>query len=144
MREETCCRHIGYSYRLSARVLLYAPSHRQYSTYHSLYFTSRGALAGMKNSSMGPLHEGSIRRPIAPWANALTTELHLAPRRQELTDVSLTILHLMSHVYSFIAVMPAESLYFLCYDLISAISCLSRTNKQLSCYNGQLAIGNML
>ena len=29
---------------------------------------------------MGPPHEGSIRRPIAPWANALTTELHLAPR----------------------------------------------------------------
>ena len=24
-------------------------------------------------------HEGPIRRPIAPWANALTTELHLAP-----------------------------------------------------------------
>ena len=24
-------------------------------------------------------HEGSIRWPIAPWANALTTELHLAP-----------------------------------------------------------------
>ena len=24
-------------------------------------------------------HEGSIQRPIAPWANALTTELHLAP-----------------------------------------------------------------
>ena len=28
---------------------------------------------------MGPPHEGSIRRPIAPWANALTTELHLVP-----------------------------------------------------------------
>ena len=28
---------------------------------------------------MGPLHEGSIRRPIASWANALPTELHLAP-----------------------------------------------------------------
>ena len=27
-------------------------------------------------------HEGSIRRPIAPWANALTTELHLAPLYQ--------------------------------------------------------------
>ena len=27
---------------------------------------------------MGSPHEGSIRRPIAPWANALTTELHLA------------------------------------------------------------------
>ena len=26
-------------------------------------------------------HEGSIRRPIAPWANALTTELHLAPNK---------------------------------------------------------------
>ena len=24
-------------------------------------------------------HEGSIQRPIAPWANTLTTELHLAP-----------------------------------------------------------------
>ena len=24
-------------------------------------------------------HEGSIRRPIAPWANTFTTELHLAP-----------------------------------------------------------------
>ena len=28
---------------------------------------------------MGSPHEGSIRRPIGPWANALTTELHLAP-----------------------------------------------------------------
>ena len=33
---------------------------------------------------MGPLHEGSIRRPIAPWANALTTELHLAPSENEM------------------------------------------------------------
>ena len=28
-REETRCRHIGYSFRLAARVLLYASSHRQ-------------------------------------------------------------------------------------------------------------------
>ena len=46
VRKETRCRHIGYSYRLTARVLLYAPSHRQDSTYHSLCYTSRGALAG--------------------------------------------------------------------------------------------------
>ena len=46
--------------------LLYAPSHRQDNTYHSFYYTSRGSLAGMGNSSMGPLHEESIRRPIAP------------------------------------------------------------------------------
>ena len=72
-------RHLGYSLRLTARVLSYAPSHRQDSTYHSLCYTSRGALAGTRNSSIGSRHEGSIRRPIAPWANTLTTELHLAP-----------------------------------------------------------------
>ena len=71
MRKETRCHHIGYSYPLTARVLLYAPSHRQDNTYHGLCYTSRGALAGTRNSSMGPPHEGSIRRPIAPWANAL-------------------------------------------------------------------------
>ena len=79
VRKETRCHHIGYSFRLTARVLLYAPSHRQDSTYHDLCYTSHEALAGTRNSSMGPPHEGSIRRPIAPWANALTTELHLAP-----------------------------------------------------------------
>ena len=51
VREETRCRNIGYSFRLAARVLLYAPSNRQDSTYHSLCYTSRGALAGTKNSS---------------------------------------------------------------------------------------------
>ena len=62
----TSCRHMGYYFRLTARVLLYAPSHRQDCTYHSLCYTSRGALAGTRNSSMGPPHEGSIRRHIAP------------------------------------------------------------------------------
>ena len=37
---------MGYSFRLAARVLLCAPSHRQDSTYHSLWYTSGGALAG--------------------------------------------------------------------------------------------------
>ena len=66
VRKETRCRHIGYSFRLTARIILYAPSHRQDSTYHGLCYTSRGALAGTRNSSMGPLHKGPIRRPIAP------------------------------------------------------------------------------
>ena len=79
VRKETRCRHIDYSLRLAARVLLYAPSHRQDSTYHGLCYTSRGALAGTRNSSMCSPHEGSIRWPIAPWA--LTTELHLAPSK---------------------------------------------------------------
>ena len=71
VRKETRCCHIGYSYRLAARVLLYAPSHRQDNTYHGLCYTSRGALAWTRNSSMGPPHEGSIRRPTAPWAQLI-------------------------------------------------------------------------
>ena len=59
VRKETRCRHIGYSYRLTARVLLYAPSHKQDNTYHGFCYTSRGALVGTRNSSMGPPHEGS-------------------------------------------------------------------------------------
>ena len=43
VREETRCRHMGYSFQLAARVLLYASSHRQDDT-------SRGALAGTRNS----------------------------------------------------------------------------------------------
>ena len=45
---------MGYSLLLTARVLLYALSHRQDNTYLSLCYTSRGALAGTRNSSMGP------------------------------------------------------------------------------------------
>ena len=46
--------HMGYSFRLAARFFLYSPS-------HGLCYTSRGALAGTRNSSMGPAHEGLIR-----------------------------------------------------------------------------------
>ena len=86
VRKETRCRHIGYSYRLTARVLLYAPSHRQDNTYHGLCYTSRGALAGTRNSSMGPppwridptthrtMSERSISelRPAPWWEGRLT------------------------------------------------------------------------
>ena len=60
VRKETRCRHIGYSYRLTARVLLYASSHRQDNTSLEHCYISRGTLAGMRNSSMGPPQEGSI------------------------------------------------------------------------------------
>ena len=53
-REETHCRHMGYSFRLAARVLLYALSHRQDNTYHGLCYISHGALDGMRNISVGP------------------------------------------------------------------------------------------
>ena len=46
VRKETRCHHIGYSYRLTARVLLYAPSHRQDNT---------------------PIEENWLEREIAQW-----------------------------------------------------------------------------
>ena len=52
-REETRFRHMGYSFRLAARVLLYASTHREDNTYHGLYYISSGALVGTRNSSMG-------------------------------------------------------------------------------------------
>ena len=44
MVKETRCHHMGYSFRLTARVLLYEPSYRQDSTYHSLSYTSRSSI----------------------------------------------------------------------------------------------------
>ena len=69
VRKETRCRHIGYSFRLAARVLLYASSHRQDNTYHGLCYTSRGALAGTRNSSMG-----------SPWRIDPTTHRTMSER----------------------------------------------------------------
>ena len=81
VRDETRCRHIGYSFRLAARVLLYAPSHRQDSTYHGLCYTSRGALAGreiaqwvhpMKDRSDNPSHH---ERTLLPWSYISAVEI---------------------------------------------------------------------
>ena len=38
-------------------------------------------------------HEESIRRPIAPWVNVLTTELHLTPGKEESVLLNNTITH---------------------------------------------------
>ena len=54
VRKETRCRHIGYSFRLAARVILYASFHTHDNTYHDLCYTSRGTLARTRYSSMGP------------------------------------------------------------------------------------------
>ena len=69
----------GLLFPISSKVFfLYASSHRQGNTYHGLSYTSRGALAE-REIHLWVHHEGSIRRPFSPLANALTTELHLAP-----------------------------------------------------------------
>ena len=65
-RDKTRCRHMGYTFRLAARVLLYASSHRQDSTYHGLWC---GALAGTRNSSMNP-----------PWRIDPTTHRTMSER----------------------------------------------------------------
>ena len=68
MREEIRGRHMGYSFRLTARVILYAPPHRQDSTYHGICYISRGTLARTRNSSMGP------PRRIDPTTHHILTE----------------------------------------------------------------------
>ena len=69
----------GLFFAISSKgtIYMFHPSYRIAHT-NGLCYTSRGTLTGTRNTSMGPPHEGSIRRPIAPCANALTTELHLA------------------------------------------------------------------
>ena len=68
-REETRCRHMGYSFRLAGSVLLYASSHRQNITYHHLCYTCRGALARTRNSSMGL----PITKSANPYQNTTVT-----------------------------------------------------------------------
>ena len=62
VRDETRCRHMGYSFRLTARVLLYAPSHRQDSTYHGLCYTGHGALAGTGHHIPWPFIWNDLRQ----------------------------------------------------------------------------------
>ena len=45
---------MGYSFWFAATVLLYASSNIQDNTYHGLCYTTRGELAGTRNSSMCP------------------------------------------------------------------------------------------
>ena len=129
---------MGYSFRLAARVLLYAPSHRQDSTYHGLCYTSRGALAGTRNSSMGPPHKGSIRRPIAPWANALTTELHLAPSplKQTIEDCGWSCSFLREPGAFLTTMFPTKYIIFIFITsqlfLVSTTQTINQTKSQES------------
>ena len=84
VRKETRCHHIGYSYRLTARVLLYAPSHRQDSTYHGLCYTSRGALAGTMFKSMLNIYW----EMLSAW-----TDLDLSPDTKTVQQILHEPLH---------------------------------------------------
>ena len=75
VRMETRCRHKGYSFRLTTRVFyMHHPTDR---IVHTTAFVTPVVEHWLEREIA---HEGSIRRLIAPWANALTTELHLAAR----------------------------------------------------------------
>ena len=100
VRKETRCRHIGYSCRLTARVLLYAPSHRQDNTYHGLCYTSRGALAGTRNSSMGPSHDGSIRYMHPCKYTYLCTYIHTYLRTYITYIITCMQGHIHTHIHS--------------------------------------------
>ena len=63
---------------LATRVLLYAPSHRQDSTYQA-FVTPVMEHWLEKEIAQQVHHEGSILWPIAPWANTLTKDLRLTP-----------------------------------------------------------------
>ena len=54
--KETCCRHIGYSYRLTARVLLYAPPTDRIA--HTTAFVP-------------PVVEHWLEREIAQWVHPM-------------------------------------------------------------------------
>ena len=64
---------------------LYAPSHRQDSTYHGLCYTSRGSLAGTRNSSMGPPWNSVFVR-VRQKDSINTTPLHLPLLRDWLSS----------------------------------------------------------
>ena len=66
MRKETRCRHIGYSYRLTARVILYAPSHRQDNIPRISYTTQAGcpcSLAGRSTTTTGDAYRREVPPP---------------------------------------------------------------------------------
>ena len=63
--EEICCCHMSYYFRLAARILLYATTFVTPVMEHWLE----------QEITQWVHHEGSIRWPIAPWANALSIQI---------------------------------------------------------------------
>ena len=113
---------MGYSFRLAARVLLYAPS--QDSTYHGLCYTSWGT----RNSSMGP-----------PWRIDLTIHrtmskrsCHRATSRSHKLLVSVYLLKL--HAYC-----TAKELRQTCHNFSMFRICIETRYKCLLTRNKYVA-----
>ena len=88
VREETCCCHMGYSFRLVARVLLYAPIHRQDNTYHS-HVAPVVELWLEREIAQWVHHKGSIRRTMSECSHHRATSRSYAHIRQALYHASI-------------------------------------------------------
>ena len=84
--DKTCCRYIGYSFCQTARDLLYALSHKQDSTYHSLWWASCGPLVGTENSPnckcfchAGSVHHARGSKPLQQTVLVLPYHLSYIP-----------------------------------------------------------------
>ena len=75
IRTTCCCHFMRYSFLVAASDLLYAPSHRQDSTYHSPCYTNCGSQTEIRNSSLGPPR---AINPVTPCTSSghSSTELH--------------------------------------------------------------------
>ena len=59
--------HDNPSFHFAKKDILYAAFHRQDSTYYSLCYTSCGAIAEMKNSSMVENNNIRMTHPVKDW-----------------------------------------------------------------------------
>ena len=78
---------------INSKGSLYPPSHRQDNTYHSLCYTSRGALAGMRNSSMGPPLWRIDPTTHRTMSERSTSELHPAPMVDAVSFSFVNLIH---------------------------------------------------
>ena len=118
-RQETRCRHIGYSLRLAAMVVLYASSHRQDNTYHGLCISSFGALAGTRNIPMG-----------LPWRIDPTTHRTMSERSYHgatsrspglYKDMELKYVCIIVSTFILHDANTVLMIYYCCYNLFPTI-----------------------
>ena len=64
VQEKTRCRHMGYYFRLTTRVHLYAPSNIHGNTYHDICYASRGPQAGRRKIKVGRTYRGKKKKSL--------------------------------------------------------------------------------
>ena len=72
----------GLLFPISSKGSFICIIHRQDDIYHSICYTSHGALAGTRNSSMGQPHEGLIHHTMSRCSNHRSTSSSSIPFRR--------------------------------------------------------------